>query len=161
MKDRGKREGWSCPRSWELPDTLHWPVLSTPAIESKRKACTLSVSSNKHESQPRNWLRWSSQWSLDTWTIKCNCLFLEENITIREPQLPHMGNVSKRCPWLSQPMDGLVTELRGPWGGDSLSSSTSGSQKARLLAPFWVHQWEVPCVLYEGVRSSPFWKITP
>lgn len=119
--------------------------------------CFLSTYTN----QPRSWLRWSSQWSLDTWTIKCNCPFLEDNITIYEPQLPHMGNVSKRCPRPSQPLDGLVTELRGPWGGDCLSSSTSGNQKARLLAPFWVHQWEVPCVLYEGVRFSPFWKIMP
>lgn len=45
-REEGKeREGWSHPQSWEGPDALHRTVLSTAAIESKRRVCTLSVSS--------------------------------------------------------------------------------------------------------------------
>lgn len=150
--------------SMELRAT--WHIASASFVNTcyriQEKSLYLKCFLSTYTNEPRSWPKWNSQWSLDTWTIKCNCSFLEDNITIHEPQLPPMGNVSKRRPGLSQPMDGLVTELRGSlrrWLSFKLNMWQS--QKARLLAPFWVHQWEVPCVLYEGVRSCPFWKITP
>lgn len=123
MKDggkKGKREGWSHPQSWEVPDALHRTVLSTLIIESKRRICTLSVSSaHIHTCKPTwklakvNYL--TSQWSQDIWTIECNSPFLEDSLTISQITATSSGQCIWRMPlaksayrWLSHWTEGSL-----------------------------------------------------
>lgn len=128
MKDGGKEEEGRMEPSTELRGT--WRTASDRLVNTcyriqERSLYFKCFSAHIHIHKPtESWLRLSRQWSQDTWTIKHNSPFLEENLTASWTSATLFGNVSKRCPWPSQPIEGEVTELRGPWGGGCLPSST-------------------------------------